>query len=110
MIVVLWRAGLRVSEALALSETDLDRTRGAIHVRQGKGGRSREVGVDPWAFEQLKPGVELRRHPLVAPSNGVTTFHTHEIRPGKGALCTPGTTVLTPTRNRRTRRLTVLPS
>jgi integrase len=38
MIVVLWRSGLRVSEALALSESDLDRGRGAILVRRGKGG------------------------------------------------------------------------
>jgi site-specific recombinase XerD len=29
VIVVLWRAGLRISEALALSETDLDRGRAA---------------------------------------------------------------------------------
>jgi integrase len=28
VIVVLWRAGLRISEALALNETDLDRDRG----------------------------------------------------------------------------------
>ena len=32
VIVVLWRAGLRVSEALALAESDLDRVRGAIQV------------------------------------------------------------------------------
>lgn len=28
LIVLLWRAGLRISEALTLAETDLDRTRG----------------------------------------------------------------------------------
>ena len=32
LIVVLWRAGLRISEALALAESDLDRDRGAILV------------------------------------------------------------------------------
>ena len=37
LIIVLWRAGLRISEALALAETDLDPVRGAILVRQGKG-------------------------------------------------------------------------
>jgi Phage integrase family len=36
LIVVLWRAGLRISEALALGESDLDRDRGAILVRRGK--------------------------------------------------------------------------
>jgi hypothetical protein len=30
VIVVLWRAGLRISEALALNDTDLDRDRGAL--------------------------------------------------------------------------------
>jgi integrase len=46
VIVVLWRAGLRISEALALTETDLDPDRGALLVRRGKGGKRREVGMD----------------------------------------------------------------
>jgi site-specific recombinase XerD len=49
MIVVLWRAGLRVQEALALGEHDLDHRRGSLLVRNGKGGRRREVGMDDWA-------------------------------------------------------------
>ena len=60
VIVVLWRAGLRISEALALAESDLDRVRGAVHVRRGKGGRRREVGMDRWGWEQLDPWLELR--------------------------------------------------
>jgi integrase len=46
LIVILWRAGLRIGEALDLAETDLDATRGAVLVRNGKGGRRREVGMD----------------------------------------------------------------
>lgn len=42
-IVLLWRAGLRFTEALALAGTNLDRTRGAILVRRGKGGKRRGV-------------------------------------------------------------------
>jgi site-specific recombinase XerC len=61
VMIVLWRAGLRISEALALAETDLDRQRGAVLVRAGKGGRRREVGMDRWAWEQLDPWLELRR-------------------------------------------------
>ena len=60
LIVVLWRAGLRISEALALVETDLDQPRGAITVRRGKGGKRREVGMDRWAWEQLEPWLEHR--------------------------------------------------
>jgi site-specific recombinase XerC len=60
VIVVLWRAGLRISEALALTETDLDADRGALLVRRGKGGKRREVGMDRWAWTQLEPWLELR--------------------------------------------------
>ena len=60
VIVVLWRAALRVSEALALAESDLDKTRGAVLVRRGKGGQRREVGMDRWAWEQLEPWLQVR--------------------------------------------------
>jgi integrase len=32
LVVLLWRAGLRISEALSLKDSDLDRTRGAVLV------------------------------------------------------------------------------
>jgi site-specific recombinase XerD len=60
VIVVLWRAGLRISEALALTESDLDRSRGAVLVRRGKGGKRREVGMDRWAWENLEPWLAIR--------------------------------------------------
>jgi integrase len=60
LIVVLWRAGLRISEALALNESDLDASRGAILVRRGKGDKRREVGMDRWGWQQLDPWVQLR--------------------------------------------------
>src|SRR2546430_4341160 len=60
LIVLLWRAGLRISEALSLQESDLDRTRGAVLVRRGKGGKRREVGMDRWAWDKLDPGREIR--------------------------------------------------
>jgi site-specific recombinase XerD len=60
LIMILWRAGLRIGEALALAETDLDRSRGAVLVRRGKGGRRREVGMDRWAWNQLDPWLDIR--------------------------------------------------
>ena len=60
LIVLLWRAGLRIGEALALAETDLDARRGAVLVRHGKGDKRREVGMDSWAWEQLEPWQALR--------------------------------------------------
>ena len=76
LIVVLWRAGLRIHEALALAEADLDQRRGSLLVRRGKGGRRREVGMDDWAWEQLLPWldtrVELPVGPLFSVVNGPT--------------------------------------
>jgi site-specific recombinase XerC len=60
LIVVLWRAGLRISEALSLAERDLDPERGALLVRHGKGGKRREVGMDDWGWEQLRPWIAHR--------------------------------------------------
>jgi integrase len=60
-IVLLWRAGLRISEALALQESDLDRSRRAVLIRRGNGGKRREVEMDRWAWEQLDPWLEIRR-------------------------------------------------
>jgi site-specific recombinase XerD len=45
LMVILWRAGLRVQEALALTEADLDQRRGSLLIRRRKGGRRREVGM-----------------------------------------------------------------
>ena len=60
LVVVLWRAGLRISEALSLAETDLEPRRGAILVRHGKGNKRREVGMDEWAWEHLEPWTRSR--------------------------------------------------
>ena len=61
LIVILWRAGLRIGEALDLAESDLEASRGAVLVRRGKGGRRPEVGMDRWAWSQLEPWMAVRR-------------------------------------------------
>lgn len=76
LVVILWRAGLRIREALALTEGDLDHRRGAVLVRRGKGGRRREVGMDTWGWDELAPWLELRVTlpvgPLLCVLNGST--------------------------------------
>jgi site-specific recombinase XerD len=67
LIVVLWRAGLRLQEALALAEHELDQRRGSLLVRRGKGGRRREVGMDDWGWEQLRPWLTARAELPVGP-------------------------------------------
>jgi integrase len=76
LIVVLWRAGLRIHEALALNESDLDPRRGALVVRRGKGGRRREVGMDEWGWEHLLAWSELRLDLPVGPLFCVITGPT----------------------------------
>jgi site-specific recombinase XerD len=76
LIVVLWRAGLRISEALALAEADLDPRRGSLLVRRGKGGRRREVGMDDWAWEQLEPWLQARVELPVGPLFCIVTGPT----------------------------------
>jgi site-specific recombinase XerD len=76
LIVILWRAGLRIQEALALAESDLDQRRGALLVQRGKGGRRREVGMDAWGWEELQPWLKRRLQlpvgPLFCVINGPT--------------------------------------
>jgi integrase len=72
VIVVLWRAGLRIQEALSLGEHDLDARRGSILVRNGKGGRRREVGMDEWGWEQLRP---LADGPRQTPGRAAVLHH-----------------------------------
>jgi site-specific recombinase XerD len=66
-VVLLWRAGLRITEALTVTEHDLDPQLGAILVRHGKGGRRREVGMDRWGWDHLRPWLELRLGMPVGP-------------------------------------------
>jgi site-specific recombinase XerD len=51
MLVMLWRAGLRITETLRLLPKDLDAVQGSIRILNGKGGKARTVGMDPAAFE-----------------------------------------------------------
>jgi integrase len=67
LIVVMWRGGLRISETLALTESDLDVDRGAILVRHGKGNKRREVGMDQWGWELLRPWLAYRVQIPVGP-------------------------------------------
>ena len=61
LIVVLWRGGLRIEEALSLIESDRDPRRGSIPVRRGKGNRRREAGMDAWASsDHLAPWLAAR--------------------------------------------------
>ncbi|MEQ8771049.1 MAG: tyrosine-type recombinase/integrase [Phycisphaerales bacterium] len=64
LIVLLYRSGLRLGEALALRPCDIDFARGAVRVLRAKGGQARTSGIDPggaaavraWADERAEMG------------------------------------------------------
>ena len=56
LIVVLWRAGLRIHEALSLAEPDLDHRRGSLLVRRGKGGRRAKSAWTSGGGSSWRPG------------------------------------------------------
>lgn len=60
LITVLYRAGLRITEALALAPKDLDKDAGSIRILHGKGDKSRTVGMDPDAFAALDTWMSRR--------------------------------------------------
>jgi site-specific recombinase XerD len=61
LIAVLWRCGLRISEALSLELRDVDLDAGTVRVRHGKGDRSRTVGVDEQTAALLARWIDRRR-------------------------------------------------
>src|SRR5262249_9069676 len=79
LIALMYRAGLRIAEALALYPKDVDPVAGTIRVLHGKGDRARTVGVDAGALAVLEQWLEARRslpvtdrHPLFCTRAGRT--------------------------------------
>lgn len=62
LILLLWRAGLRIGEALALEPRDLELAgeRPTLRVRDGKGGNQRTVGVHQEAAGALERWLAVR--------------------------------------------------
>lgn len=77
LIALLYRSGLRINEALGLYPKDLDLTAGSVRVLNGKGGRSRTVGLDPGAAAIIDIWLKARtrlgfngRHPAFCTLGG----------------------------------------
>lgn len=60
LVAVMLGAGLRISEALDLMPRDIDSKACTIHVRNGKGGKARLVGLDPVSCELLGRWMDKR--------------------------------------------------
>lgn len=64
LVMVLYGAGLRISEAITLEVTDIDGARGVIRVRHGKGDKPREAKLSPSLYEWLRRYWARERPPL----------------------------------------------
>ena len=78
LIAVLYRSGLRISEALALYPKDIDFVSGAIRVLHGKGDKSRVVGIDAGAIQYVQHWLAVRQrwgvngcHPIFCTRSGM---------------------------------------
>ncbi len=61
LLAVLYRAGLRIAEALALKPKDVDHDAGTITVLHGKGGKRRVVGIDDGALALVELWLAKRK-------------------------------------------------
>lgn len=82
LIITLWRAGLRISEALNLKTNHLDLDRGFLRVRYGKGGKSRIVGLDPKTVEILADWLKRRAEIPGMPQMGYVFCTISQPAPG----------------------------
>lgn len=61
LIMLLYRTGLRISEALDLAMKDINLEIGALVVLHGKGDRRRAVGIDEATTRELERWLKVRR-------------------------------------------------
>ncbi|MBL8964834.1 MAG: tyrosine-type recombinase/integrase [Phycisphaeraceae bacterium] len=68
MLALLYRAGLRISEALSLRPHDVDLAAGTVRVRFGKGGYDRVAGLDAGAGAIVAAWMTVRMRMAVSPT------------------------------------------
>lgn len=76
LITMMYRAGLRVSEALALRPSDIDMKAGTVRVRHGKGDKARTVSVGDGALAVVQLWLAARKAAGIPPNGGRPLFCT----------------------------------
>jgi integrase/recombinase XerD len=61
LVALLWRSGVRITEALSLKPADVDEQQGIINVRDGKGKKARIAVIDGRALGYLRAWLEVRK-------------------------------------------------
>lgn len=62
ILMTLYSTGMRRSELCRLRTDDIDKERMAIHIRQGKGGKDRDVPLSPKLLDQLRTYYRSLKH------------------------------------------------
>lgn len=71
LIAVLYRAWLRIDEALSLRPSDVDLEQKTIRVRHGKGDKARVVGIPASVADQLQVWLDKRKALGIGPKKPV---------------------------------------
>jgi len=79
LIAVLYRGGLRISEALALYPKDLNGSTGVLRILRGKGGKERTVALDDNALVLIERWKDQRN--ILGLNNRQPLFSTLKGRP-----------------------------
>jgi site-specific recombinase XerD len=98
LIALLYRTGLRINEALSLYPKDLELAEGSVRVLNGKGGKSRTVGLDPGAAAVIERWLDARSRCLaqsLLECHDVTLLGTRSQRIA-GQVTRPGCHDVTP--------------
>jgi site-specific recombinase XerD len=61
LILIMYRCGLRIAEALALRPVDVDAAVGTVRVLHGKGDKARTVGIDDGGLDAIARWLDWRR-------------------------------------------------
>ncbi len=91
ILILGYRAGLRLSEVLGLRIKDIDLEEGSINVLRGKGRKQRIVGLDPlacaivqrWADLWAKIGFKGNDPLFCTITQGAGNVRTGELKPGQ---------------------------
>ena len=88
LIITLYRAGLRIGEALALKPKDLDADAGTFRVLHGKGDKARAVSMDATAFDAVGRWLSIKkcRGPVFSTLDGkrLSQAYTRKMLPRMG--------------------------
>jgi integrase/recombinase XerD len=83
-LLTTYSMGLRLSETLTLKVSDIDRDRGQVHIRRGKGHKDRFVPLPDLAYQGLRALWYKHHHPRLLFPNPTGT--PAQIRAAKGPM------------------------